>query len=110
MAILNVSSAAYDKIGKALYYTIMVIFVAAVAINILYQLGYLLSAQHMIFFEPDNYEYYLFAKLAIAHPGLTPSNITNPYLIGGSLGFFEHPGLYLMPVYLYSILHLPLVW
>lgn len=110
MAILQLSSRAYDKINKALYYTIIVIFIAAVAISISYQLGYLLQAQHMPFLEPDNYEYYLFAKLALAHPPLMPFNITNPYLIGAHAGFFEHPGLYLMPVYLWDILHLPLVW
>lgn len=99
------------KITAAMYYIIILLFLAAVVISIVYQASYIFKTNpNMPFLEPDNYEYYLFANLAIAHPGLTPSNITNPYLIGGTVGFFEHPGLYLMPVYLYDILHLPLVW
>jgi hypothetical protein len=45
-----------------------------------------------------------FAQLAIAHPGMSIGNITNPYLIGAPKGFFEAPGLLLMPVYLHYAL------
>ncbi len=69
------------------------------------QLGYLWnSSPSMPFYEPDNYEYLLFAQLAIAHPGVAIGNITNPYLIGAPRGFFEAPGLLLMPVYLHYAL------
>ena len=69
------------------------------------QLGYLWnSGPSMPFYEPDNYEYLLFARLAIAHPGMSIGSITNPYLIGAPKGFFEAPGLLLMPVYLHYIL------
>ena len=69
------------------------------------QLGYLWnSIPSMPFYEPDNYEYLLFAQLAIAHPSMSIGNITNPYLIGAPKGFFEAPGLLLMPVYLHYAL------
>lgn len=106
-----ISSATYRRLTAALYYSIICLFLAGVAMSILYQAGYALGTNpHMPFMEPDNYEYYLFAQMAVAHPALTQYNITNPYLIGAGMGFFEHPGLYLMPVYLYDILHLPMVW
>ena len=108
---LIVSASAYRKLTAALNYTIIGLFALAVILNIAYQASYILNTNpHMPFLEADNYEYYLFAKLAIAHPLLSSSNITNPYLIGAAQGFFEHPGLYLMPVYLYGFSHLPLVW
>ena len=108
---LIISASTSRKITDALYYTIIGLFVLAVILNIVYQAAYLIQANpHMPFLEADNYEYYLFAKLAIMNPSLGPYNITNPYLIGAAPGFFEHPGLYLMPVYLYDLTHIPLVW
>lgn len=108
---LIVSTSTYRKLTTILYYIVVLLFVSAIALVFIYQAGYLLSVNpHMPFLEADNYEYYLFAQLAIAHPGSTPLNLTNPYLVGGPPGFFEHPGLYLMPVYAYDLLHLPLVW
>lgn len=108
---LSISSDTYKKITSILYYSIVCLFFVAVGLNIIYQIKYVLGTNvHMPFMEPDNYEYYLFAQMAIAHPALTQYNITNPYLIGAAPGFFEHAGLYLMPVYLYNLLHLPIVW
>lgn len=109
---LIVSESAYRRITTILlYYSIIGLFALSVILTLAYQLSYVIGTNpHMPFFEADNYEYYLFAKLALLHPNATPSTITNPYLIGAPKGFFEHPGLYLMPVYLYYILHLPMVW
>ena len=106
-----VSRKAYSRLTSILYLIIIMLFVSGAGLAVAYQLGYLHALNSgMPFLEPDNYEYYLFAQLAISHPGLSPYNITNPYLLGAPAGFFEHPGLYLMPVYLYGFLHLPLVW
>lgn len=108
---LSIPSEVYRKLSLSLYYTIIGLFCVAVALNLIYQASYVLNLNsHMPFLEADNYEYYLFANLSIATPTFTPSTITNPYLIGAPPGFFEHPGLYLMPVYLYKLIHLPLVW
>ena len=104
-----VSRKAYSRLTSILYLIIIMLFVSGAGLAVAYQLGYLHALNSgMPFLEPDNYEYYLFAQLAISHPGLSPYNITNPYLLGAPAGFFEHPGLYLMPVYLYGFLHLPL--
>ena len=65
------------------------------------------------FIEPDNYEYYLFAQLAVSHNTL---NVSNPYVIQSSLTnhnskFFESPGLYQAPVILHWLLPvIPLMW
>ena len=69
--------------------------------------------QKLPFLEPDNYEYYLFAQLAISHNTL---NVSNPYIVISSLSngkssFFESPGLYQAPVILHWIIPvIPLVW
>jgi hypothetical protein len=111
MPLLFVSSDTQRRISALLYYSVIVLFLAAVALSIAYQTSYVVNTNpHIPFLEPDNYEYYLFAQLAVAHPALTPANITNPYLINSPVGFFEHPGLYLIPVYFSSILPIPMIW
>jgi hypothetical protein len=83
-------------------------FFIAIVTLIVYQLSFALVPSNAPFQEPDNYEYYLFARLAIAHGSL---NVSNPYLINASAGFFEHPGLYQIPVFLHNMLpFLSLFW
>lgn len=64
----------------------------------------------MPFFEPDNYIYFIFAKLAIAAHTLNPTALTNPYLLGAPHGFFESPGLFVLPALLTMLTGIPLVW
>lgn len=109
--VLVISSQAYHRLTTSLYYILIGLVIVSIGLLIFYQASYIaITHKTMPFLEPDNYEYYMFAQLALTHPTLTPYNITNPYLINAPQGFFEHPGLYLMPVYLYYILHLPLIW
>ncbi len=58
------------------------------------------------FFEPDNYMYYKYAMQVVAG---VPQ--VNTQLVGyGTLPFFEHPGLYLLPAELSLLLHANLVY
>lgn len=58
------------------------------------------------FFEPDNYMYYKYAFELLNH-----LPIINNQLVGlGSLRFFEHSGLFQLPVLLADVLHIPLIW
>ncbi|MEM4065222.1 MAG: hypothetical protein QW582_03335, partial [Candidatus Micrarchaeaceae archaeon] len=60
------------------------------------------------FLEPDDFEYYLFAQLVLSSHNIS---ISNPYLVFPTIGFFEHPGLELMPVLLHEAIPVvPLIW
>lgn len=97
-------------LNAILGYVILALFFVGVGLLLYYQLSYILMTNPtMPFFEPDNYEYYLFAQRAIQLSTLNTS-ISNPFLIGVGPGFFEHPGLLQMPLVLYTITRLPLVW
>ena len=62
-----------NKVTSILYLIIVMLFVSGAGLAVAYQLGYLHALNSgMPFLEPDNYEYYLFAQLAISHPGLQP--------------------------------------
>ncbi|MFP3279184.1 MAG: hypothetical protein RXP92_02660 [Candidatus Micrarchaeota archaeon] len=83
----------------------------AIILQIYYQISYILQTNPaMPFMEPDNYLYLLFAQIALNNSSLNASNISNPYLIGAPRGFFEHPGLYQLPVLVARLTGLPLVW
>ncbi|MGC9099599.1 MAG: hypothetical protein ACP5HW_03600 [Candidatus Micrarchaeia archaeon] len=62
----------------------------------------LLSATPLPFFEPDNYEYLLFVNLVLQRHNLS---VSNPFLIYQRQGFFEHPGLYLLPSFFALLFH-----
>ena len=81
-------------------------FFFSIILVIGYQVSFFIGHSHFPFFEPDNYEYYLFAKLAIQH---NTFNVSNPYIIPFKQGFFEHSGLYELPVYLYRLVP-NLIW
>ena len=85
-------------------------FAISVLLLIVYQMS-LTLIPNVSFFEPDNFEYLLFSQRAIALHSL---NVSNPYLINinGSAGFFEHDGLYQVPVFIYSLTFglIPLIW
>lgn len=103
--ILSPTSA--QRIARYLEWITIGLFAFAVLLLAWYQLSYVLQANpSMPFFEPDNYEYYLFVQLALAHHSL---NVSNPYLMFPSSGFFEHPGLLALPYALASI-GVPVVW
>ena len=106
-----ISASDAQKLNKALQYAVLGLLLFSMAALAYYQMSYL-AMQHprMPFFEPDNYEYYLFAQLAIVHPALNASTLLNPYYVYTIAGFFEHAGLYLMPVWIYDITHISLVW
>ena len=110
--ILVLTQQQVHQLTQFLNYVIIALFFLGVALLVYYQLGYLLATHGSLgFTEPDNYMYLLFAQMAIAHPTLNPIAIPNPYLLQDvPLTFFEHPGLLLMPVWLYDITHIPLVW
>jgi len=83
----------------------------AIALQVYFQISYILqTSPAMPFMEPDNYMYLLFAQIALNNTSLNASSILNPYLIGATRGFFEHPGLYQLPVLVARLTGLPLVW
>lgn len=82
--------------------------ILAIFLLVAYQADLILIAGNVGFLEPDNYEYYLFSSMSISQHTF---NVSNPYLVFPSKGFFEHPGLYQLPVYLHYIIPaLPLIW
>ncbi|MEM3846348.1 MAG: hypothetical protein QXU98_11695, partial [Candidatus Parvarchaeota archaeon] len=85
------------------------LFFFVVALLIGMQIYYIaVSPMSNPFLEPDNYEYYLFAQLVLSSHNIS---ISNPYLVFPTIGFFEHPGLELMPVLLHeAIPSIPLIW
>jgi len=101
-----------QRITSFLTYLVITLFFVSIALLVYYQIGYVLATHAPLSFtEPDNYEYMLFAQEAVAHHTLNASSLTNPYLLHDThVGFFEHPGLVLMPVYLYDISNIPLLW
>jgi len=83
----------------------------AIILQIYYQISYVLqTSPAMPFMEPDNYIYLLFAQIALNNTSLNAHTISNPYLINAPKGFFEHPGLYQLPVLVARLMGLPLVW
>lgn len=80
-------------------------FILAIVLLISYQVFWALKPG---MYEPDSYEYLLFAQLAIkAHS----FNVSNIYLVYPWQHFFEHYGLFELPVMLHYILpFLPLIW
>jgi len=83
----------------------------AIILQVYYQISYILqTSTAMPFMEPDNYMYLLFAQIALNNTSLNAHTISNPYLIGAPKGFFEHPGLYQLPVLVARLTGLPLVW
>jgi len=83
----------------------------AIALQVYFQISYVLqTSPAMPFMEPDNYMYLLFAQISLNNTSLNASNISNPYLIGAPRGFFEHLGLYQLPVLVARLTGLPLVW
>ena len=85
--------------------------ILATILQIYYQISYILQTSlAMPFMEPDNYMYLLFAQIALNNTSLNAHTISNPYLIGAPKGFFEHPGLYQLPVLVARLTGLPLVW
>ena len=83
----------------------------AIILQIYYQISYILqTSPAMPFMEPDNYMYLLFAQIALNNTSLNAHTISNHYLIGAPKGFFEHPGLYQLPVLVARLTGLPLVW
>jgi len=100
------------KKDNLLVYCSIALFIVAIALVIAYQALYIIHIHPaQPFFEPDNYIYILFVHQALLHPNTTPLTITNQYLINGPRGFFEHAGLYLLPLYLYKFFYyIPLIW
>jgi len=83
----------------------------AIILQIYYQISYVLqTSPAMPFMEPDNYIYLLFTQIALNNTSLNAHTISNPYLINAPRGFFEHPGLYQLPVLVARLMGLPLVW
>ncbi len=84
-------------------------FILAIITLTLYQIQYLFQVTPAApFQEPDNYEYYLFAQIAIRDNSFL---ISNPYLVYPVVGFFEHPGLLTLPVILHGLIpSVPLYW
>ena len=88
-----------------------VILALAIVLQVYFQLSYILQTNPaMPFMEPDNYMYLLFAQIALNNTSLNTHTTSNPYLIGAPRGFFEHPGLYQLPVLVARLTGLPLVW
>ena len=80
---------------KNLYaFAFIALFLFSLFVILVANLILLLSAKPLPFFEPDNYEYLLFVNLVLQKHNMF---VSNPYLIHQSMGFFEHPGLYLLP-------------
>ena len=83
--------------------------ILAVLLLAYYQTSYLFPAnQGAIFLEPDNYEYYLFVQMAFQQHNI---NVSNPYLVYPQVGFFEHAGLYQLPLFLHDATpSIPILW
>ena len=90
---------------------IALVLAFAIVLQVCFQISYVLQTNPaMPFMEPDNYIYLLFAQIALNNASLNARTILNPYLIGAPRGFFEHPGLYQLPVLVARLMGLPLVW
>lgn len=83
--------------------------IAAIVLLISYQLYFAFFVNPIApMLEPDNYIYMTFVSLVIHSHTL---NVSNPYLVYPHVGFFEQPGLYLVPVMVHYVLpFLPLAW
>ncbi len=86
-----------QRLSKAVFYATVVILIA-------YQIGYLfLMNPVMQGFEPDNYEYFNLVQLMWQQHALS---VSNPYLVFPSSGFFENPGLFVLPYLAHSFIAL----
>lgn len=101
---INLPLDANTKLARGFFYL-------AIIILVIYQFSYVFTPSTAPFWEPDNYEYYIFSNISVATHSF---NVTNPYIVPQyytAIGFFEQLGLFTLPATLHEIFpFIGLVW